>query len=275
MRQENAVGALSERTIADFGDQWTRFQGNEGYYGSGELFADVCGPLLAPDELQDRRVADIGSGTGRIVRMLLEAGAGHVLAVEPSAAFEVLQRNVAEYGDRVHCLRRTGEGLPPTGDLDLVTSIGVLHHIPNPDPVVRAAHAALRPGGRVLIWLYGYEGNAAYLAVTQPLRALTTRLPHGAVHMVARAATAMLVPYVQLCRYLPLPLRGYFVEVFGKMAYDKQTLIVYDQLRPAYAKYYSRDEATALLRANGFTDVRVHHRHGYSWTVIGTRSGRP
>src|SRR5688500_2865869 len=177
----NPPHALRDRTIADFGDQWTRFQTNEGYYGSSELFADVCGPLLAAEEVRGRRVADIGSGTGRIVRMLLETGAAHVIAVEPSDAFPVLQRNLEEFGNRVECIRATGEHLPTGRVLHLVTSIGVLHHIPDPAPVARAAFDALTPGGRFLVWLYGREGNRAYLALTQPLRAVTTRLPHAPV----------------------------------------------------------------------------------------------
>lgn len=270
----NPPQALRDRTIADFGDQWTRFRTNEGYYGSSELFADVCGPLLSADDVRGRRVADIGSGTGRIVRMLLEAGAAHVIAVEPSDAFPVLQRNLEAFGNRVECIRATGEHLPTGRVLHLVTSIGVLHHIPDPAPVARAAFDALAPGGRLLVWLYGREGNRAYLALTQPLRALTTRLPHAPVLALARLLTVLLVPYIALCRRLPLPLRGYFVDVFGRMAYDKRELIVYDQLRPAYAKYYTRQEAVDLLERAGFVDVRVHHRHGYSWTAIGTKPDR-
>jgi SAM-dependent methyltransferase len=230
----------------------------------------MCGPLLAPHEVAGLRVAEIGSGTGRIVRMLLAAGAQHVVAVEPSAAFDVLERNLAEFGARVQCVQATGEQLPRDA-FDLVVSIGVLHHIPEPEPVVKAAFEAIKPGGRMLIWLYGREGNALYLTLTQPLRAVTTRLPHPAVLGIARLLTAALVPYVWLCRRMRLPLSGYFANVFGEMARDKQVLIVYDQLRPAYARYYSRADAVSLLRNAGFTDVRAHHRHGYSWTVVGTR----
>lgn len=262
---------LSRQTIADFGDQWTRFTDNEGFYGSATLFEDICGPLLSPESVRGLRTAEIGSGTGRIVRMMLACGAAHVIAVEPSAAYDVLQRNVAEYGDRVECVHATGEQIPKGRGLDLVLSIGVLHHIPEPAPVVRAAYEALKPGGRILIWLYGREGNALYLALTLPLRAITTRLSHRAVLGLSRAFTAALIPYVWLCRRIPLPLAGYFANVFGHMDRDKQVLIVYDQLRPAYAKYYSRAEAIDLLTAAGFEDVRAHHRHGYSWTVMGTR----
>src|SRR5262249_61229773 len=107
----------------------------------------------------------MGSGTGRIAAILRSAGVAHLVAVEPSAAFEVLRENLAGQRDRVTLLRLTGDAAPPSGDLDYVFSIGVLHHIPDPAPVVRAAYAALRPGGRIAVWLYGREGNAAYLSV--------------------------------------------------------------------------------------------------------------
>ena len=123
----------------------------------------------------------------------------------------------------------------------------------------------------MLVWLYGKEGNRLYLAITQPLRAITTRLPHQTILTLARLFTVALIPYVWLCRRLPLPLSGYFANVFGRMDRSKQSLIIYDQLRPAYARYYLRADALALLSQNGFHDVRAYHRHGYSWTVVGTR----
>ena len=30
-------------------------------------------------------------------------------------------------------------------------------------------------------------------------------------------------------------------------------------------------EAIKLLEGGGFVNVQIHHRHGYSWTVIGTK----
>jgi SAM-dependent methyltransferase len=268
---ETKLHTLAQETIADFGDQWTRFTDNDGFYGSRELFEDICGPLLSADAVRGLRVAEIGSGSGRIVGMMLACGAAHVVALEPSDAFEVLRRNLAVFGERVECVHATGDRLPVDRAFDLVTSIGVLHHIPDPAPAVTAAFNAVRPGGRFLVWLYGREGNELYLLLTQPLRALTTRLPHAAVLALARFLATVLEPYIWLCGRLPLPLGGYFAHVFGRMHRDKKVLIIYDQLRPAYARYYRRAEAIALLSAAGFEDVQVYHRHGYSWTVVGTR----
>jgi hypothetical protein len=59
--------------------------------------------------------------------------------------------------------------------------------------------------------------------------------------------------------------------VFERFSLGKRRLAIYDQLNPSYAKYYSQKEAKGLLEEKGFKNVLVHHRHGYSWTVIGSK----
>jgi SAM-dependent methyltransferase len=265
-----STGCRKNQTIKDFGEQWLKYSDNEGYYGSLELFSDMVDPFLKPDEIKNCFVAEIGSGTGRIVNMLLEAGAKHIVALEPSDAFEVLCRNI-KHPEKVTCLKITGNQLPAYGDLDYIFSIGVLHHIPDPKPVVEAAFRALRPGGRFLVWLYGKEGNGLYLMLVLPLRTITKHLPHFAVAALVWIVYYPLVSYTRLCHRLPLPLQHYLLSVFEKMSPEKRRLIIYDQLNPSYAKYYTKREAEKLLIDGKFKNVRIHHRHGYSWTVIGTK----
>lgn len=259
-----------DQTIRDFGRQWTTYTENEGYYGSLELLKDIVEPLLPVEQLRGLSAADIGSGSGRIVNMLIEAGVARVYAIEPSDAVETLKQNTNAHSDRVEILNLRGDQLPPLG-LDLVVSIGVVHHIPDPDPVVDAAFAALKPGGRILLWLYGREGNEVYLSIFQPLRAITRRLPHFILVPIAHMLNFAAGIYLLLAKVVPLPMRDYVLNIFGR--FDKRTryLAVYDQLNPNYAKYYTRSEAVELLSRSGFTDVQAFHRHGYSWTVLGTR----
>jgi SAM-dependent methyltransferase len=259
-----------DQTIKDFGEQWLNYTDNKGYYGSSELFSDILSPLLKPDEMMNCKVAEVGSGTGRIVNMLLQAGAKHVTAVEPSDAYEVLCRNV-QHPQKVVCLKIPGDQLPAYGDLDYIFAIGVLHHIPHPGPVVKAAFRALRSGGRFFVWLYGKEGNSLYLTLIEPLRILTKHLPHSVLVALVEIIYWPLMLYIQLCRVLPLPLRRYMLSVLRKMSPEKRKLIIYDQLNPSYAKYYTRFEAEKLLVDGGFTNVQIHNRHGYSWSVIGTK----
>lgn len=259
-----------DQTIRDFGQQWTTYTKNDGYYGSIELLKDIVEPLLPIERIKGATVADIGSGSGRIVVMMMEAGAARVYAVEPSEAVEPLRRNTSGYADCVEILNVRGDQLPPL-NLDLVISIGVIHHIPDPDPVMKAAYSALKPGGRILLWLYGREGNELYLSIFGPLRAITRRLPHVLLVPIAHALNFAAGIYLSLARRLPLPMRSYVINIFGQFDRHARYLVVYDQLNPNYAKYYTRSEAIGLLQRAGFADVHAFHRHGYSWTVSGVR----
>jgi len=269
--KEQKIIDLKNQTIKDFGEQWLRYCDNEGYYGSLGLFSDILAPFLKPDEIKDCSVAEIGSGSGRIVNMLLEAGAANIIALEPSEAFDVLCQNIKQ-PEKVKCLKITGDQLPAYGNLDYVFSIGMLHHIQDPNPVVRAAFRALRPGGRLFVWLYAKEGNTLYLTILKPLRNFTKHLPHWMLITLVEIMYWPLVLYMKLCHMFSLPMRGYLLSVFAKMPPDKRKLIIYDQLNPSYAKYYTHFEAEKLFLDGKFKDVQVHHRHAYSWTVIGSKA---
>ena len=257
--------------MGDFGEQWTRYTDNSGFYGSEALFLDISLPLIGIEDVRGKTVADIGSGTGRIVNMLLSADAVHVTAIEPSESYRVVIANTEKNRDRVAVIHGDGLTIPQDGRFDLVVSIGVLHHIKYPEPVVRAVCKALKPGGAFLIWLYGREGNELYLRIFEPLRAITVRLPHPLLSGICYALDMAAIAYSTACRVLPLPMRGYMRSVYSRLAADKRRLVIYDQLNPAYARYYCREEAHALLSDNGFVEVRAHHRHGYSWSVAGRR----
>jgi SAM-dependent methyltransferase len=267
----DARRAAPDRTIRDFGEQWSHYAENEGFYGSLDLLQDVFGPLLQISDLRGLRAADVGSGTGRIARMLLEAGAAHVIALEPSSAIEILRRNLRPYGGRVEAVQATGDRLPAGLGLDLVISYGVIQFIPDPGPTLRAACEALRPGGRLVIWVYGREGLGPYLLGVRALRAVTTRLPHSLLSALCSALNLGLDAYIPLCRILPLPLRSYALGTLARLGRMQRKLVIYDQLNPSYVHFYTGDEIRGAVAAAGFSDVRLHHRRGYSWTVLAHR----
>ena len=219
-----------------------------------------------------RLEVDFNSGsTGRIVNMLLDARAAHVIALEPSEAEKVLRLNTADRKDRITYVRARGEELPLDLDLDFVLSIGVLHCVVDPGPVVRRAYEALKPGGVMAIWLYGREGNELYLRLVLPLRVVTQRIPDFLLRGIVHILTVALIGYIGLCRRIRLPMRDYVLNVLGKYTYGPLFITVFDQLNPAYARYYTGEEAEALLSDAGFQGVEIFRRHSYSWTVVGRK----
>lgn len=262
---------IDTRTIKDFGDQWTRFQQHSGWSASLDFLQDLFGNLLSVEELNKKSVADIGAGQGRVAKLLLEAGARQVTAIEPSEAYEVMKRNL-DGESKVKLVQDVGEAIGNFEDLDFVFSFGVLHHIKDPQPVVSAAHQALKPGGRIVIWLYGHEGNELYLRTFGFLRGITKRMPDWALSLLSSILNVALDTYIFLCKFIPLPMHEYATKHLAKLDRQIRKITIFDQLNPAYAKYYRKEEAIKLLSDSGFNDINIWHRHNYSWTVVGTKN---
>lgn len=259
-----------DRTIRDFGSQWTTFTEFYDFHGSTEMLEDYMYPFVQLDGVEGKRVAEIGSGAGRIVHMLVEAGAAAVTAVEPSEAHRVITHRYQTSNAPVKVFHGRGDAMPLDG-FDLIVSFGVLHHILDPSATARRAYDALAPGGKFIAWLYGREGNELYLSIFEPLRKLTTKLPQFVLQAISLLLLVPLAVYEFLCRFFPLPMHKYMRDYLRKLGWKERYLTVFDQLNPQYAKYYREDEAKALFSSAGFEDIETFHRHGYSWTVIGTK----
>lgn len=263
------TGRLAEKTIQDFARQHRTYSDSSGYYVSTDILADVLGPLMDVSEFKGKDVLDLGSGTGRWLIVLHNLGARTVTAVEPSPAIDISKKNT-EGLDNVTYYNVTGDRIPD-GSYDYIYSYGVIHHIPEPEPVIKRAFEVLKPGGRLVIWLYGRENNGLYLALVHTLRLITVPLPDRGLDLLSGVMVYLVRIYSRISRIFPLPLRGYMREFIDKV--DDYTVkhVIYDQLDPHYAKYYQHQEAIDLLQNAGFSHVQAYHRHRYSWTLIGTK----
>ena len=220
--------SLSEKMVKDFGVQWTLYCSNDGFYGSKELFADIVEPLLDVKEVQNANVAEIGRGSGRIALMLAQAGASNVTAIEPSDGYKILVQTVNEsdWADLIVPRQMLGEELDESNKYDLISSVGVLMHVPEPIPILKAVYKALKPGGKFFIWIYSKEGIGAYLAFVRPLRAISSRLPHVLLVPVIWLTYFGLTIYRLLCIVFPLPLKDYITKIFWKLSPEKRRLVI-------------------------------------------------
>lgn len=258
-------------TIEDFGVQWHCYTRNTGYYGSTDSLIALFGNLLSVEDIRGKQIADVGAGSGRYTRMFHALGAKSILAIEPSSAIDILKRNTADL-DRIDYLQATADAIPAQG-FDWVFCIGVLQFIADPTASLRAMGRALGADGKLFLWVYGRENNEGYLRVFNPVREISSKLPHDLLDPIAGMLAIMASGYGLACRFIPLPLSDYLNGYYSKLNFYSRKLIVYDQLNPTYAKYYRKTELEALLRQNGFRDIRVYHYLNYSWSVTASFEG--
>ena len=80
---------------------------------------------------------------------------------------------------------------------------------------------------------------------------------------------------MSLSKLFPFPLSRYANGVLWRLPVHGVRLVIYDQLNPHYAKYYTKAEAKTFLHRAGFINIQVQRRLGYSWTVYGRKALMP
>ncbi|MEW6769045.1 MAG: methyltransferase domain-containing protein [Pseudomonadota bacterium] len=101
------------------------------------------------------KVLDIGCGNGYVLYQYARNGAD-VTGVDLTATAIDLSRKRFALGKLPGTfIEIDGTHLPfPDNHFDIICSMGVLHHISNPQPTVDEIYRVLKPGGRLIVMLY-------------------------------------------------------------------------------------------------------------------------
>lgn len=122
-----------------------------------EAVLSVC---RAVDGTAPKRVLDLGAGTGvGVIEFVQRCGVAQVIAVDYSPEMlehireKALQLGVAE---RVHTVHADlDDGLPALEPVDITWAAASMHHLADPDRVLREVFAVTRPGGLVAVAEFG------------------------------------------------------------------------------------------------------------------------
>jgi len=148
--------------------RWVRLASPEVRWPKGALPGLQFPPDLAQTAARDLRILVAGCGTGQESIEFAQAFAqGHVLAVDLSlASLAYAERNAREL--RIANVEHVQADLTKLAALgrrfDLISSVGVLHHLADPVEGLRTLAALLLPGGHLLVGLYSERGRADVVA---------------------------------------------------------------------------------------------------------------
>lgn len=274
----NGFDSRQVETARSFGYEWTRF--SEMYDEWETNFQEYMGPRRE-DFFRGKRVLDAGCGTGRHSFYAAKYGAS-VWGVDLSQAVEVARRNNAD-NDAVRLVQADLYRLPFAPEsFDFIYSLGVLHHMPDPEKAFQVLLTHLKRGGEILIFLYwqpeGQPFKRAALNLVRAARRITTRLPHKGVHVLAfPAAIAAFMFFVWPYRALnrvglqslaeKLPMKQYAQYPFRVCVNDQL-----DRFSAPIETRYTRAEAQAWLNRAGLEQVKV--RSNFGWVVSGRKASR-
>jgi SAM-dependent methyltransferase len=246
-----------------FGYEWDNYSKIIPEYE--EQFLKWVAPL-SKNDFKGKKIIDAGCGIGRNSFWPLTYGAKEALAFDyDSRTVEAAKKNLSRFKNATVRWGSIYE-IPEKDKFDISFSIGVIHHLADPYKAVAELTKATKKGGKVLIWVYGYEGNEWIVKYINPLRKMTSRLPLNIVHIISYFFSVPLYSYVKL--FSP---KNHYLNQLSRFRLWHTHSIVFDQLIPRIANYWKKEEALSLFDKQGLKDIKAFRVNGNSWTVIGTK----
>ncbi len=256
---------------ANFGFQWQKWRTLQidrlaGHNLSESRFlADSRWPR---DWFAGKRILDAGCGAGRFSDVARALGA-HVVAVDISDAINACRETTSNTDDtnggRVDCIQASLFDLPlRTGQFDAVYCMGVIQHTPDPQALMVALPAMLKPGGKLAYNFYE-EGIWRRLQIIKYALRLVT--PHLSVAFnlgLSRLLVALLFPFTRLIATIPkVRILNHFIPIAAvhdaRLSVHQQrdwTLLdTFDWYGARFEKRQRHARVAAILKDSGLQNV--------------------
>lgn len=248
-------------TAKVFGFEWKKFF---------DYPLDNLNTLLHPYSLNAFRGKlglDAGCGGGRHVVKCARAAAT-IIGVDLSEAVEEANRKSRALKN-AHILQADIFKLPfKENTFDFIYSLGVLHHLPEPQRGFDCLADLLKVDGAIYIWVYK---KSLRKVILKPIREITSKLPTKILFYMATILSfvgyfGIIVP----CRTLIKTFR-IFKKIIPShiLEYSKYNFKVYltdwfDRLSAPIANYYSPEEIERWFKTKKLSDIQIR-TIGDSW----------
>lgn len=280
MSSDETKTNVDERTVAGFGDEWSRFdQAALSDDARTTIFADYFS-IFPWERLPDQpRGMDLGCGSGRWAAVVAPR-VTELLAVDASEeALSVAERNLSG-DDNVRLVHASVDDLPVEDDsLDFAYSLGVLHHVPDTPAAISSLVSKLKPGAPCLLYLYyAFDNRGPWFRTlwraSDWIRRRVSIMPHGLRFWVSQLLAVLVYwPLARSARLLDRlnllpdawPLAYYRAKPFYVMRTD-----ALDRFGTRLEQRFTREEITEMMNDAGLMDITFSDHEPY-WCAVGIK----
>jgi SAM-dependent methyltransferase len=264
-------------TASGFGWQWQHFTQEDTRYA--EQFLGWIGPVT-PAFFRDRVVLEGGCGKGRHTQLAARWGAMDVIGIDLSAAVETAFAATRDLPN-AHIIQADIYQLPVGRCFDYAFSVGVLHHLPDPQGGFESLATRVKPGGHLTAWVYGAENNEWITRWVNPVREkLTSRIDQRLLLQLSKIPAAFLYLATKMV-YGPLNRSNLgsvvarrlfyndYLKAIAPFGWREQHTIVFDHLVAPTAFYLRREEFERWWQAIDSKNVTISWHNSNSWRGLG------
>lgn len=224
-------------------------------------------PFFSRGDWAGKKFLDVGCGMGRNSYWPLKDGALLGVSIDvDEGSLNSAMRNLEGFKNS-QVIRMSAYDIEYRDEFDIAFSIGVIHHLENPLNAIRAMRDSVVFGGKVAIWVYGLQNNQWLLRFLNPLRkTFFSKLPIGFVHHLSIYPAMILYPSLKVFNF-----KLEYLKLLSQFDFKHLRSIVFDQMLPEIANYWTQEEVRQLLMDAGLKNIVVEDVNGMSWAAIGEK----
>ena len=268
-------------TAASFGWQWQHFTQEDERYA--EQMLGWLQPVK-PEFFQKKVILEGGCGKGRHTQLAAQWGARDVVGVDLSDAVDSAFA-ATRHLDNVHIVQADLCQLPLKPVFDYAFTIGVIHHMAEPQTGFRSLASKIKPRGHFSAWIYGAENNRWITRFVDPVRTgFTSSMNRRGLLHLSKVPAAVIYAATKLI-YGPLNRSRSGAAIASHLFYNdylnsishfgwrEQHTIVFDHLVAPTAHYISREEFEEWWKEIGADEVKITWHNKNSWCGFGRLPG--
>ncbi len=268
---------ITKHTSKSFGYKWRKFGEIDEFYKKN--FYDELVPLDYEHFFEGKVVLDAGTGMGIPSYCMAEQGAKEVYGIDISDSIDIAYVNTASFKNVMIAQGDIYEMPFRPSFFDAVICVAVLQHMSDPKKAVDTLFNYVKPGGKLIVWVYGREGNGLVRWFVEPFRKHISRKMSLEKVLALSTILGTLFHYIAYYIYKPINKRKIYLlpmndYVMYRTEFDRMMNVhmVFDQLLAPLSYLFTKEEVEKLFDRPDVMNLRLRHHNRNSWTVICDKS---
>lgn len=261
-----------KRTAESFAYEWKYIYKENDY--EEQNFFHFLSPFTVEQDLHGEITLDVGCGSGRFTKWAALSDTEISVGVDLGETVEVAY-GMTKHLHNVCIVQADVYALPFKNIFDFVYSIGVLHHLPNPQKGFSMLSSITKQNGLVTIWVYNRRNNKRAIYFYEPLRAVLKRLPKPVLFKMSYIPAAIVHLLNQITLLLKewnLPKAASVIpfSYYANFSFNMKLNDAFDVIATPKSNYYTFEEIERWFQDVNLRDVRTYEHPEAGITAIGT-----